>query len=299
MSTSPEPIGNNIDNPDNPDNPNNPNNPNISNYPNNPNYPNACPIGDNNPSQDEEEEEKEENFASALGDGYFPIPEAKGVCRGERLGEGARVYASAKRFATEKEVKQILQNVDAELVSTRMACYEKGYTQIVYEIPNIADLRKNPLDGMMTAYWQKSFPKGRRNLSDRAQGKLFKVYITNRSTLSHDEFQKRQSNKKQCRCLECREQRTAIQPFRGRITAFQADIDSKVGYVLYEFMGDERDVFVKKTGSAKLSDHGRARVQKVAVQHKPGVGAAKHNATTMNSNAPLSELASTRQVSSS
>jgi hypothetical protein len=299
MSTSPEPIGNNIDNPDNPDNPNNLNNPNISNYPNNPNYPNACPIGDNNPSQDEEEEEKEENFASALGDGYFPIPEAKGVCRGERLGEGARVYASAKRFATEKEVKQILQKVDAELVSTRMACYEKGYTQIVYEIPNIADLRKNPLDGMMTAYWQKSFPKGRRNLSDRAQGKLFKVYITNRSTLSHDEFQKRQSNKKQCRCLECREQRTAIQPFRGRITAFQADIDSKVGYVLYEFMGDERDVFVKKTGSAKLSDHGRARVQKVAVQHKPGVGAAKHNATTMNSNAPLSELASTRQVSSS
>jgi hypothetical protein len=205
MSTSPEPIGNNIYNPDNPDNPNNPNNPNISNYPNNPNYPNACPIGDNNPSQDEEEEEKEENFASALGDGYFPIPEAKGVCRGERLGEGARVYASAKRFATEKEVKQILQKVDAELVSTRMACYEKGYTQIVYEIPNIADLRKNPLDGMMTAYWQKSFPKGRRNLSDRAQGKLFKVYITNRSTLSHDEFQKRQSNKKQCRCLECRE----------------------------------------------------------------------------------------------
>ena len=126
MSTSPEPIGNNIDNPDNPDNPNNLNNPNISNYPNNPNYPNACPIGDNNPSQDEEEEEKEENFASALGDGYFPIPEAKGVCRGERLGEGARVYASAKRFATEKEVKQILQKVDAELVSTRMAVMKRA-----------------------------------------------------------------------------------------------------------------------------------------------------------------------------
>jgi hypothetical protein len=250
-------------------------------------------------SQDDETEEDEECIASALGEGYYPIPEAKDVHKGESLGEGAQVYASAKRFATNKEAQQILASIDEALVSTRTACFEKGYTQIVYAMQTFADLRNNPLDGMMTGYWQKFYSKGQSKKKARAQGKMFKLYITNRTTMPHEQFQKRQSNQKQsCRCIECREGRTAIEPFRGRITAFQTDITNNTGYVLFEFMGDDKDVFIKATGSKKLSDKGRARTEKTARSHKPTVGAARQNAETLNKNLPLNENVSRRQVSS-
>ena len=241
---------------------------------------------------------------SALGQGHFPIEVPEGVQgqelarKGEPLGDNCIVYASVNRFATDKEAKAILRNIDPALISRSIAPYEKGYTQLIYGINIFSDLRQYPLDGMLTSHWKKMWPRHMQRAHSRGNGQMFKLYITNRTSCNHRQFTKKKPAGRNCICFECRTgAANSVQPFKGRITAFQEDINNKTGYVLFEFIGNEDNVLVKNAGSRKLSTEGKKRAREIASRSKPNVGAAKLNAQTILLNRPLSELVSRRQVS--
>jgi len=238
----------------------------------------------------QQSDDEEQSGCSAAGDGCFPVNESDKNLRpnmprqGDAMGEGARVYASVSRFATDKEKKDILRSVRLDLVSTRMACYEKGYAQYVYPLSIFTDFRKKPLDGILTRYWDKTYPKGKAK-----EGELFKLYLLNASTRTHADTNRRKKENV-CICRECRlgPGKQDKDAFRGRVTAFQSDIDAKTGWVLFEFIGDEDDVLVKP-GNHPVSQAGKQNIHKMAQISKTSVGTNKINASNVHYSAHPSE----------